>query len=247
MKARLIRLVAPVATVLLAAGVAAGDFDVPQGGGKLPTIALVECLAQDGSRTEGQYCRTTYECTPQRDGTVVSGTLWEGLTYADGRRVTLETDDIARERSCVLNVEDGAKVSYFTGYRPDGKDGEVVAFTRAGSHTLTLTVGSSTVPVDNMLGQFLSHHAVRADTLEDWVEIDEPGYCGEYAWRIDPCRIAGTFIEGIPATEKTACYVKARIEVTLEPSGWLQLLKSDWVERQYATNYSGYDPECNDL
>ena len=236
------RLIAPVATVLLAVGVAAGDFDVPQGGGKLPTIALVECLAQDGSRTEGQYCRTTYECTPQRDGTVVSGTLWEGLTYADGRRVTLETDDIARERSCVLNVEDGAKVSYFTGYRPDGKDGEVVAFTRAGSHTLTLTVGSSTVPVDNMLGQFLSHHAVRADTLEDWVEIDETYYCGGSA----SCTVAGTFIEGIPATEKTACYVEARINVTDVPSLWLDYLKGDWVAQRYAIDFN-YDPECNDL
>ena len=244
MKARLIRLVAPVATVLLAVGVAAGDFDVPQGGGKLPTIALVECLAQDGSRTEGQYCRTTYECTPQRDGTVVSGTLWEGLTYADGRRVTLETDDIARERSCVLSVEDGAKVSYFTGYRPEGKDGDVVAFTRAGSHTLTLTVGSSTVPTDNMLGQFLSHHAVRADTLEDWVEIDEPGYCGQ--WSPSTCAINGTFIEGIPATEKTACYVEARLNVSGTPYTWLGHLKSDWVAQQYATAYQ-YDPECNDL
>ena len=224
----------------------AAEFKVPQGGGKLPTIALVACLASEGSRAEGQYCRTTYECTPQRDGTTVSGTLWEGLTYHDGRRVTLETDDIAVERSCVLNVEDGAKVSYFTGYRPDGKTGDVVAFTRAGSHTLTLTVGNSTVPVDNMLGQFLSHHAVRADTLEDWANIDEPGYCAEYEWQIERCVNNGTFIEGIPATDKTACYVEARINVTDDPSIWLTLLKDDWVAQSYAT-LSQYDPECNDL
>ena len=235
------RIVAPVATIILAVGVAAGDFDVPQGGGKLPTIALVECLAQDGSRTEGQYCRTTYECTSQRDGTVVSGTLWEGLPYADGRRVTLESDDISRQRSCVLTVDDSAKVSYFTGYRPDGKEGDVVAFTRAGSVMFTLTIGSTTIPADNMLGQFLSHHAVRADTLDDWAEIDEPGYCG--AVSPTDCRNNGTFIEGVPATEKTACYVKARIEVTDSPWIWLQYLKDDWVRQEPATTYS-YDPEC---
>lgn len=157
-------------------GGSAGEFEVPQGGGKLPMIALVECLAQEGSRTEGQYCRTTYECTPQRDGTEVSGTLWEGLMYSDGRRLTLESDDISVERSCVLTVDDDAKVSYYTDYRPEGKTGEVVAFTRAGSVTATLTIGSTTIPADNMLGQFLSHPAVRADTLDEWVERPEPNY-----------------------------------------------------------------------
>ena len=212
--------------VVVAAVASAGDFDVPQGGGKLPIIALVECLAEEGSRTEGQYCRTTYQCMPQRDGTEVSGTLWEGLTYHDGRRVTLESDDISVERSCVLTVDDDAKVSYFTGYRPDGKVGDVVAFTRAGSATVTLTLGSTTIPADNMLGQFLSHAAVRADTLEDWINRSEGG---NYCHGRTSCRTGGMYIEGIAATDKTACYVNARIvETESYPGLWLGYIVDDW-------------------
>lgn len=117
--------------VSIGVGAAAADgLAVPQGGGKLPTIALVECLAAEGSRSSGQYCRATYECSPQ-DGAHVGGTLWEGLTYHDGRRVTLETDDIAVQRKCTLSIEDPADVWFYTGYRPGGKTGKVVGMTRA--------------------------------------------------------------------------------------------------------------------
>ena len=191
----------------------AAQFEVPQGGGKLPTIALVQCLAAEGSRMEGQYCRTTYECAQQRDGTSVSGVVWEGLTYHDGRRVTLESHQIAVERNCVLSVEDDAKVSYFTGYRPEGKAGDVVAFTRAGSSTVTVTLGSTTIPAANMLGQFLSHAAVRAETLDEWVNRPEDGYCGTRNDFRTRCRTAGMYIEGIAASDKTACYIDARIGV----------------------------------
>ncbi|MDE0193486.1 MAG: hypothetical protein OXQ90_19200 [Gammaproteobacteria bacterium] len=107
--------VGSITIACVATSASAAEFEVPQGGGKLPTIALVECLADDGIRSEGEYCRTVYECSPERDGTKVSGTMWEGLTYHDGCRVTLESDDIAFRRSCVLTVDDDAKVSYFTG------------------------------------------------------------------------------------------------------------------------------------
>lgn len=118
----------------------AKEFAVPQGGETLRTIALVECLADDGTRGAGQYCRTTYTCAG-RDGRYTSGTLWEGLTYADGRRVTLESDQIAFERECVLTVEDSAEVSFYTGYRGRGGQG-VVGFVRSVGSRNSAVVGS---------------------------------------------------------------------------------------------------------
>ena len=211
---------------------------MPQGGGKLPTIALVECLAEEGSRTEAEYCRTTYECSPTRDGTGVSGTLWEGLTYHDGRRVTLATDQIANQRSCKLTVEDDAKITYYTADRPDGLEGEIVAFTRIGSAASTSTIGTFTVPAANMLGPFLSHNAVGTATLGEWTDsvcadIEDEGEQGR-------CRVqngnAGFYLEGIAATEKTACYVEAEIAYGIQQGDprreWLGALVNTWSTTQ---------------
>ena len=239
-----------VISIILALGATqalAAEFPVPQGGGKLPTIALVSCLAEEGSQAEGYYCRTTYECSPQRDGTLVSGTLWEGLLYHDGRRVTLESNAIAVQRNCVLNVEDNAKVSYFTGYRPGGRTGDVVAFTRAGTSIATNTIGSTTIPPDNMLGQFLSHHSVRVSSLEEWIADER--ICSSRSCRERPRETStysqGLYLEGIPATEQTACYIEARIVITSGfPNLWLSYLVSDWGAQDYASN-SSYDPRCN--
>lgn len=215
----------------------AAEFEVPQGGGKLPTIALVGCLAEEGSRSEGEYCRTTYECSPMRDGTEVSGTLWEGLTYHDGRRVTLGTDQIANQRSCRLTVDDDAKVTYYTAYRPDGPDGDVVAFTRTSSTTSTYTTGSFSVSPNNMLGQFLSHNSVRADTLDDWVdrvcgEVEEESAQGACRRRNDN---AGFYLEGVAATDKTECYVETsivnRIEGGFERNDWLRDVMTRWSQK----------------
>lgn len=62
--------------------------------------------------------------------------------------------------------EDAEPGLAYTAYRPDGKEGEIVAFTKTSSATGTDPMGSYVVTPDNMLGQFLSHNAVRADTLE---------------------------------------------------------------------------------
>ena len=120
-----------VATAMLAVATSALgiEFDVPQGAGTLPTIALIECLAQDGIRGEGEYCRTTYECRDGQDY-VVEGVLVEGMTYSNGRRTTLATDAIATQRSCIIDVADDARVSFFSAYRPSGRDGELVGLSR---------------------------------------------------------------------------------------------------------------------
>ena len=61
-----------------------------------------------------------------------------------------------------------------------------------------------------MLGQFLSHNAVRTVTLDEWVD----GVCGPF----DEDAIChhsnnndGSYLKGIAATDKTACYVEAVI------------------------------------
>ena len=226
-----------MATIAFHAGTIAAEFGVPQGGGRLPTIALVECLAEEHSRGTGEYCRTTYTRSPTRDGTEVSGTLWEGLIHHDGRRVTSGEDPIAFERSCVLTVEDDAKITYYTAYRPDGKEGEIKGFTKTGSTTHTETMGSFTVSPDNMLAQFLSHNAVRANTLEDWIERvcrsveddDEHARC-----RLRNDR-SGFYLEGIPATRKTGCYVEIKVvaDIRNQPrqEEWLPGLVRDWSDR----------------
>ncbi len=227
-----------MATTAFHAGAIAAEFGVPQGGGRLPTIALVECLAEEHSRGTGEYCRTTYTCSPTRDGAEVSGTLWEGLLHHDGRRVTSGEDPIAFERSCVLTVEDDAKITYYTAYRPDGKEGEIEGFTKTGSTTSTETMGSFTVSPDNMLAQFLSHNAVRANTLDDWIERvcrsveddDELGHCRRENDNF------GFYIEGIPATRKTGCYVEAEIVYSIQQRNQ----KKDWL-RWLVRSYSNAD------
>ena len=225
------------------AGAIAAEFDVPQGGGRLPTIALVECLAEEHSRSTGEYCRTTYACSPTRDSAEVSGTLWEGLIHHDGRRVTSGEDPIAFQHSCILTVEDDAKITYYTAYRPDGKEGEIEGFSRTRSTTRTETMGSFTVSPDNMLAQFLSHNAVRANTLDDWIERvcrsveDDDEH--------DRCRHgtdnAGFYIEGIPATRKTGCYVEADIVYSIQQ----RYQKKDWLfglVRRWSNKFWG---ECD--
>ena len=232
---------------LTAATIAFGaDFNVPQGGGKLPTIALIECLAEDGTHNQGSYCRTTYSC----DGGSLEGVLVEGLLYHNGRRVTLPTDTIATERNCVIDVGDAARVQFFTGYRPEGPPGNVVAMVRSGTAASTVTIGSTTIPPENMLGQFLSHSAIRAATLDEWRRL-ECGLTDTRRGRED-CLTGGQYIEGVPATERTACYVNARIIQTDDyRSLLLTYLAADWADQSYARQtYGGSDDHdlmCNEL
>ena len=230
-------IVAAILAVAFAMFASAADFAVPQGGGKLPTIALVECLADENAQASGQFCRATYDCAGD------TGVLWQGLRSHNGRRVTLETDAIANQRDCVLKVEDAARVQFFTGYRPAGRTGEVVAMVRSGQHAASSTIGSTTIPANNMLGQFLSHSAVRTATLQDWInnECDGGGHGSA-----DGCRTGGQYIEGVPATAKTFCYVEASI--TFRPSNrsqWLASLADDW--RRQGENYSSVYRQCNAL
>lgn len=96
-------------------------IEVPQGSGVFPTIGQVNCLEESGS---GRYCAATYECSGG-----VSGELWGDLANHDGRRPIGANSPVANERDCVITVDGAAAVRWLTGYRPDGRAGELVGLT----------------------------------------------------------------------------------------------------------------------
>ena len=235
---------------ILAVASTADDFNVPQGGGKLPTIALVSCLAAEDAHALGQFCRTTYRCAGGAGQAADEGVLWEGLRYHNGRRVTLESDAIANGRGCVLDIEDPAVVQFFTGYRPLGPNGEVVAFVRSGRAASSSAQVDLTTPPNNMLGQFL--HAVQAATLEEWIDrvnakpITTFGDCDNQG-----CDRSGRMLEGTTATGKTLCYVQQRIGANIGDALVLRYLAEDWATRIPASyRYDGTPVDnkldCND-
>ena len=83
------------------------NFAVPQGkgGGVLPTIALVECMADENTRPAGQYCQAAYFCTGGEGG---KGRLWQGLSSHNSSALTL----VPSQTDCVLKVGDPARVRF---------------------------------------------------------------------------------------------------------------------------------------
>ena len=217
-------------TAMLAGNAQAAKFDVPQGDEKLPTIALIECLAEENSRSMDEYCYTTYSCSPARDGDGMRmpGTLWRGLPYHDSQRVTTADDDIAFGRSCVITVADDAKVTWFTGYRPDGMESEVVGIVKSRIETM----GS----YNTMLAQFLSHATVRANTLNDWIY--------RICWSFSGVchhdnRNNGSQLNSIPATQQSYCYLEYSI-AHLQPrvihrAWWLHHIVEHWSSKRWSS------------
>lgn len=211
------------------------DFQVPQGGGRLPTVALVECLAGESTRNRGEYCRTTYACSDAQ------GVLWEGMGNHNGRRVTEATSPISNLRDCVLTIDDPATVQYFTGYRPGGLQGEVIGMVRTGRATVSVTVNTMETPSPNMLEQFL--FAVQVATLQDWIDYTDTtsSKCSNHG-----CRASGAMLATVPATERTRCYIEQC--VASEASGYLGQLTGicaeTWARRE-SRDYDDYD--CNEL
>ena len=223
--------------VILGAFASSADFAVPQGGGKLPTIALVECLAAENAQASGHFCRATYDCAGN------TGVLWEGLANHNGRRVTAESDPISNQRDCVLKVDDTAKVQFFTGYRPAGRTGEVVALVRSGTSAVTVAVNTMETPSPNMLEQFL--FAVQYATLQDWIDYTNTtsSQCSRHG-----CREVGAMLSTVPATDRTRCYVEQEVASASSYVGQtLGSLARQWTDqRSRRAGYSdGFD--CNEL
>lgn len=93
-------------------------MQVPRGSGVFPTIGQVECLEESGS---GRYCAATYEC-----GNGSSGELWGDMANHNGRRAIGADSPVANQLDCVVAVDGEATVRWFHGYRPTGRDGELV-------------------------------------------------------------------------------------------------------------------------
>ena len=95
-------------------------IEVPQGTGVFPTIGQIKCLEELGS---GRFCAATYECSDD------SGELWGDLANHNGRRAIGATSPVANQRDCVITVDGKASVRWLTGYRPAGRQGELVGLT----------------------------------------------------------------------------------------------------------------------
>ena len=119
------RLLAVVSGIVLLASPQFGfaqttTIEVPQGTGVFPTIGQIKCLEELGS---GRFCAATYECSDD------SGELWGDLANHNGRRAIGATSPVANQRDCVITVDGKASVRWLTGYRPEGRTGELVGLT----------------------------------------------------------------------------------------------------------------------
>lgn len=92
-------------------------IEVPQGSGVFPTIGQINCLEELGS---GRFCAATYECADE------SGELWGDMANHDGRRPIGADSPVANKRACTIEVDGKASVSWFAGYRPAGRTGELI-------------------------------------------------------------------------------------------------------------------------
>ena len=169
------RLLAVVAGVVLLASPQFGfaettTIEVPQGSGVFPTIGQVNCLEELGS---GRFCAATYECSDD------SGELWGDLANHNGRRAIGATSPVANQRDCVITVDGRAAVRWLTGYRPVGREGELVGLTTSAG---ALPPVVRTMGTDDGGRGLLFYILERYDTtLEEFVghTIDNRGYCDQ--------------------------------------------------------------------
>ena len=138
-------------------------IEVPQGSGVFPTIGQVNCLEEIGS---GRLCAATYECSSGD-----AGALWGDLANHNGRRAIGATSPVATQRDCVVTVDGKAAVRWFSGYRPDGRTGEVVGLT-ASAEALR-PVQRVQRPVGEDGGSLLVYILERHDTtLPELLEVE---------------------------------------------------------------------------
>ena len=165
------RLLALIAGVVLLASPQFGfaettTIKVPQGTGVFPTIGQVKCLEELGS---GRFCAATYECADD------SGELWGDLANHNGRRAIGATAPVANQRDCVITVDGKASVRWLTGYRPAGREGELVGLTTSAD---ALRPVVRTTGTDDGGGNLLHYILERHDT--SLAEITEFHGCDQY-------------------------------------------------------------------
>ena len=172
------RLLAVLAGVVLLASPQFGfaettTIEVPQGTGVFPTIGQIKCLEELGS---GRFCAATYECSDD------SGELWGDLANHNGRRAIGATSPVANQRDCVITVDGKASARWLTGYRPEGRTGELVGLTTS-ADALRPVVRTTGTTGNGNGGRSLLHYILeRHDTSV--AEIVELG-CGDYRRETD--------------------------------------------------------------
>ena len=142
-------------------------IEVPQGTGVFPTIGQIKCLEELGS---GRFCAATYECSDD------SGELWGDLANHNGRRAIGATSPVANQRDCVITVDGKASVRWLTGYRPEGRTGELVGLTTSADALRPVVRTTGTGNGDggrNLLHYILERHDT---TLAEVAEFS----CGDY-------------------------------------------------------------------
>lgn len=159
------RLLALIAGMVLLAspqfGFAQTTIEVPQGTGVFPTIGQIKCLEELGS---GRFCAANYECADD------SGELWGDLPNHNGRRAIGATSPVATQRDCVITVDGKASVRWLTGYRPAGREGELVGLTTSAEALRPVVQTTGTDDGGrSLLHYILERHDI---TLAEFVAVD---------------------------------------------------------------------------
>ena len=172
------RLLAVVAGILLLASPQFGfaettTIEVPQGTGVFPTIGQIKCLEELGS---GRFCAATYHCSDD------SGELWGDLGNHNGRRAIGATSPVANQRDCVIVVDGKASARWLTGYRPEGRLGELVGLTTSADALRPVVRTTGTTGTEDGARTVLHYLLERHDTSP--AEIAELG-CSDYRRETD--------------------------------------------------------------
>ena len=124
----------------------------------------------------GRFCAATYECSDD------SGELWGDLANHNGRRAIGATSPVANQRDWVITVDGKASARWLTGYRPEGRLGELVGLTTSADALRPVVRTTATTETADG-GRSLLHYILeRHDTSS--AEIAELG-CGDYRRETD--------------------------------------------------------------
>ena len=217
-------------------------IDVPQGSGAFPTVGQVNCLEEIGS---GRFCAATYECADD------SGDLWGDMANHDGRRAIGADSPVARQRSCAITVDGRAAARWFTGFSPDGADGELVGVTVRHDATPPV-IRRAPAGGSGGSGSFLSWYVERYE-IDDVVSEVRDAVCGhlvEGTPQRDEClrrdfRSAMAKIGHAMALENTPftrCAAEMLVDFAAAQEGWalspLELLTLNHTCQETREGYS---------
>ncbi len=177
-------------------------IEVPQGTGVFPTIGQVKCLEELGS---GRFCAATYECSED------SGELWGDLANHNGRRAIGATSPVANQRDCVITVDGKASARWLTGYRPAGREGELVGLTTSADALRPVVRTTGTTGTGDggrrLLHYILERHDTSVAEIADRVCDHYRRETSQYTSCIDSAIGGVISAASVPDDELTRCLV----------------------------------------